>query len=176
MSGMPGAGMMSRMGINTTEFIIIALILVIVVGPEKLPELAAQLGRLVREVKSIATGAKARVKEELGPDFEELKNLDPRQYDPRRIVQDALKDDPPSRVPSRTARPVSTPRNTTAAPAAAAAGVAGAGAVAANATPATSSTAAVTPPAQAQSEGTPAPSEEAVTVPAYTVPFDDQAT
>ena len=103
--------MMVGMGINTTEFIVLALILVIIVGPEKLPELAAQLGRLIREVKNIATGAKARVKEELGPDFEELKNLDPRQYDPRRIVKEALKDEPPARVPSRTSRPVSTPRS-----------------------------------------------------------------
>lgn len=101
---------MVDMGINTTEFIVIALIFVVIVGPEKLPELAAQLARLIREGKAIATGAKARVQEELGPDFEELKNLDPRQYDPRRIVRDALKDEPPSRVPKRAARPVSTPR------------------------------------------------------------------
>ncbi|WP_182170188.1 twin-arginine translocase TatA/TatE family subunit [Flaviflexus equikiangi] len=107
------------MGINSTEVIVIALILILIVGPDKLPELASQLGRLIREVKAIATGAKARVQEELGPDFDELKNLDPRQYDPRRIVRDALKDDPPARVPSRTSRPVSTPRTTPAAAASA---------------------------------------------------------
>lgn len=96
--------------INASEFTVIAVLLVILVGPEKLPELAAQLGRVVREIKVIATGAKRRVEEELGPDFEELKSLDPRQYDPRRIVRDALADPPPPRVPAgpgRTATPPS---------------------------------------------------------------------
>lgn len=144
---------MVGMGINTTEFIVIALILVVIVGPEKLPELAAQLGRLIREVKAVATGAKARVQEELGPDFEELKNLDPRQYDPRRIVRDALKDEPPSRVPKRTAKPVSTPR---AAPSAAAA--VGAAAAADSSTPEAS-----------------APEADPAEV-RQTVPFDDEAT
>lgn len=89
-------------GINATEFAVIALIVILVVGPEKLPEFAAQLGRIVRELKAIATGAKDRVKEELGPDLDELKALDPRQYDPRRIVREALAED----VPRRTTTPV----------------------------------------------------------------------
>ncbi|MDO5724033.1 MAG: twin-arginine translocase TatA/TatE family subunit [Flaviflexus sp.] len=96
--------------INASEFTVIAVLLVIVVGPEKLPELAAQLGRVVRELKAIATGAKRRVEEELGPDFDELKSLDPRQYDPRRIVRDALSEPPVHRSaqgPGRTATPPS---------------------------------------------------------------------
>lgn len=165
--------MMVGMGINTTEFIVLALILVIIVGPEKLPELAAQLGRLIREVKNIATGAKARVKEELGPDFEELKNLDPRQYDPRRIVKEALKDEPPARVPSRTSRPVSTPRSVpTAAAATATAAAAGTAAAGTGTATATTSPAA-TAPATSAASGTAAGTATAVR---DTVPFDDQAT
>lgn len=152
---------MVGMGINTTEFIVIALILVVIVGPEKLPELAAQLGRLIREVKAIATGAKARVQEELGPDFDELKNLDPRQYDPRRIVRDALKDEPPARVPKRTARPVSTPRQAPAATAAA-----GAAAAASAAPVSTASQDAANTVERSVDEG---PVREMV-------PFDDEAT
>lgn len=152
---------MVGMGINTTEFIVIALILVVIVGPEKLPELAAQLGRLIREVKAIATGAKARVQEELGPDFDELKNLDPRQYDPRRIVRDALKDEPPARVPKRTARPVSTPRQAPAATAAA-----GAAAAASAAPVTTASQDAAVAVEHSVDEG---PAREMV-------PFDDEAT
>ena len=36
------------------------------------------------------------MREEMGPEFDEVdwKKLDPRQYDPRRIVMDALRDDP----------------------------------------------------------------------------------
>lgn len=154
---------MVGMGINTTEFIVIALILVVIVGPEKLPELAAQLGRLIREVKAIATGAKARVQEELGPDFDELKNLDPRQYDPRRIVRDALKDEPPSRVPKRTARPVSTPRQAPAAAGAAAAG------------PAAAAPSAPVTAASQDADGTVERSADEGPV-REMVPFDDEAT
>ncbi|WP_454300020.1 twin-arginine translocase TatA/TatE family subunit [Salana multivorans] len=62
-----------------------------VVGPERLPEYARQLGRLVREVKRIAVGAQERVREELGPEIEDLRQYDPRQYDPRRIIREALR-------------------------------------------------------------------------------------
>ncbi|WP_182355128.1 twin-arginine translocase TatA/TatE family subunit [Flaviflexus huanghaiensis] len=172
------------MGINTTEFIVIALILVVIVGPEKLPELAAQLGRLIREVKAIATGAKARVEEELGPDFEELKNLDPRQYDPRRIVRDALKDEPPARVPSRTSRPVSTPRTAPAAAVPAAAQQASGQPSQGNTTPANeSSPRGAEPAAQSATpndqvgEPSDVASTQAVDEPAReSVPFDDEAT
>ena len=63
-------------------------------GPERLPHYAAQLGRLVRSLREMATGAKARMKDELGEDFDEVQwqKLDPRQYDPRRIIREALLD------------------------------------------------------------------------------------
>ena len=61
-------------------------------GFEKLPEYAARLARFVRTARRMIDDAKERVKEEMGPDFdeEEWRRLDPRQYDPRRIIRDAL--------------------------------------------------------------------------------------
>lgn len=165
------------MDINATEFVIIALILVLIVGPEKLPELAAQLGRVVREVKAIASGAKKRVEEELGPDIEELKKLDPRQYDPRRIVKDALLDPPPARTvrppagPSGRKLPTTTTTPSTPPPASAPTGESaapskiGGAAVVASSAVAASRTDAQTPVA-----GTPAPATSRF------VPFDDEAT
>ena len=43
----------------------------------------------------MADGAKDRMREEMGPEFDEVdwKKLDPRQYDPRRIIREALVDD-----------------------------------------------------------------------------------
>ena len=43
----------------------------------------------------MADSAQERVREEMGPEFEDLdwKQLDPRQYDPRRIIREALLDD-----------------------------------------------------------------------------------
>lgn len=41
--------------------------------------------------------ARTRVKEEMGEDFDDVdwRTLDPRQYDPRRIIREALLDDAP---------------------------------------------------------------------------------
>ena len=48
----------------------------------------------------MADGAKDRMREEMGPEFEDVdwKKLDPRQYDPRRIIREALIEEPESPV------------------------------------------------------------------------------
>ena len=81
-------------GINGSEFIVLLVVAAIVLGPERLPQYAAQLARLVRELRRMAQGATAQMREELGPEFDDIdwRKLDPRQYDPRRIVRDALSD------------------------------------------------------------------------------------
>jgi sec-independent protein translocase protein TatB len=82
-------------GLTFEKLLIIGVIAVFLVGPEKLPHYAAQLGRLVRSLRTMATGAKERLKDEMGDEFDEVewKKLDPRQYDPRRIIREALLDD-----------------------------------------------------------------------------------
>ncbi|MHB1064694.1 MAG: twin-arginine translocase TatA/TatE family subunit, partial [Georgenia sp.] len=100
------------MGISGGELVVLLILIFLLVGPEKLPELAQQLGRLTRELKKLATGAKEKVKEELGPEFQDLAAFDPRQYDPRRIVREAFMDDPRPAAPARSAaarRPTSRP-------------------------------------------------------------------
>ncbi|BDU10545.1 hypothetical protein AINA4_04660 [Aurantimicrobium sp. INA4] len=84
-------------GLTFEKLLIIGVIAVFVIGPERLPAYSAKFGQLVRKLKEMTTGAKERIKEELGDDFdeEEWKKLDPRQYDPRRIIREALLDDAP---------------------------------------------------------------------------------
>jgi sec-independent protein translocase protein TatB len=83
--------------INGGEFLVILVLALVLVGPERLPQYAAQLARLVKRVRSFAADAKDRVSDELGPELADVdwSKLDPRQYDPRRIVRDALLDDGP---------------------------------------------------------------------------------
>jgi sec-independent protein translocase protein TatB len=85
-------------GLTFEKILIIGVVAVFLLGPEKLPHYAAQLGRLVRQLRDMANGAKDRMRDELGPEFDELdwKKLDPRQYDPRRIIREALIDDAPA--------------------------------------------------------------------------------
>ncbi len=86
--------------INGWELIVLVVVAVLVLGPERLPTYAAKLGQLVRQLKAMADGAKGQLKEQLGPDFDDLnwRQYDPRQYDPRRIVREALLDPGPEPV------------------------------------------------------------------------------
>jgi sec-independent protein translocase protein TatB len=88
-------------GLTFDKLLIIAIIAVFLLGPDRLPYYASQLARLVKSLRAMANGAKDRMREEMGPDFDDIdwKKLDPRQYDPRRIIREALiDDDPPTRV------------------------------------------------------------------------------
>ena len=77
------------------KLLVIGVIAVFLLGPDRLPHYAAQFGRLVRSLRRMADDAKDRMREELGPDFDDVdwKKLDPRQYDPRRIIREALAED-----------------------------------------------------------------------------------
>lgn len=83
-------------GLTFEKLLLIGLIAVILIGPDRLPGYAAQFGRLVRSLRDMANGAKDRMREEMGPDYDDVdwKKLDPRQYDPRRIIREALTDEP----------------------------------------------------------------------------------
>ena len=82
-------------GLTFDKLLIIGIIAVFLLGPERLPYYASQLARLVKSLRTMANGAKERMREEMGPDFDDIdwKKLDPRQYDPRRIIREALLDD-----------------------------------------------------------------------------------
>lgn len=82
-------------GINGSEALILLVIVLIVVGPERLPRYAAQLGKFIRSIRVMLTDAQTRVRDELAQEGEEIPwdKLDPRQYDPRRIVRDAVMGD-----------------------------------------------------------------------------------
>ena len=89
--------------INGGEFLVLAAVAVVVLGPERLPTYAAQLGRLVRETRTFARNAREQVRGEMGEEFDDIdwQALDPRRYDPRRIVRDALLDDDEPAVSDR---------------------------------------------------------------------------
>ncbi|MFT4123175.1 MAG: Sec-independent protein translocase TatB [Microbacteriaceae bacterium] len=93
-------------GLSGEKLLFIALIAVVVVGPQRLPYYAAQLAKLVKQARQFARGAQERLREEMGPEYDEVdwKRLDPRQYDPRRIIRDALLDDD---EPQSAIKPVS---------------------------------------------------------------------
>ncbi|MBO3100431.1 twin-arginine translocase TatA/TatE family subunit [Cellulomonas fengjieae] len=96
-------------GINGGELLVLLAVAALVIGPERLPGYAEQLGQWVRRGRELLRDAKSRVDEELGEEVGDVDwaALDPRKYDPRRIVRDALlDDDPPRRVTPPSTRPM----------------------------------------------------------------------
>ncbi|MEP7034598.1 MAG: twin-arginine translocase TatA/TatE family subunit [Dermatophilaceae bacterium] len=81
--------------INGWEFVVLVVVALLVIGPERLPEYSAKLAKMVRQLKGMADAATMQLREQMGPEFDNVdwKQYDFRQYDPRRIVREALMDD-----------------------------------------------------------------------------------
>src|SRR5512140_1866090 len=67
-------------GVGLPELAVIALVAVIVFGPDRLPDYARQAGRMVRQLRKFAQAAEQDLRNELGPEYADLKltDLDPR--------------------------------------------------------------------------------------------------
>jgi sec-independent protein translocase protein TatB len=76
--------------LSLTKLLVLAVIALVVFGPHELPKIAAQAGRALRDLRRIAEGAKADLREGLGPEFGDFDFDD---LNPRRFVQKHLLDD-----------------------------------------------------------------------------------
>jgi sec-independent protein translocase protein TatB len=83
------------------ELMVIALIAVLVFGPDKLPVLAKQAGALARKARDFANSARDELRSELGEEYAdlELRDLDPRTIVRKHIIEamEADDDEPPAR-------------------------------------------------------------------------------
>ena len=69
------------------EILVLAILAVIVFGPDKLPMLARKAGKAVRYVRQMAGNAQTQLRTELGPDYDDL---DFRDLNPKTFVQKHL--------------------------------------------------------------------------------------
>ena len=103
-------------GLTFEKLVLIGVIAALIIGPERLPRYAEGLAALVRRAREFATSARQRVSDEMGEDFSDVdwRTLDPRQYDPRRIIREALLDDTPPTPKPQSAKmaPANTPPTT----------------------------------------------------------------
>lgn len=79
------------------EILVLIVAGLFILGPDRLPQGAAWLGRTIRQVKEYATGAREQLRSELGPEFDELrKPLEDlrgiRDFNPRTAVTKHLLD------------------------------------------------------------------------------------
>ena len=78
------------------KLLILAVLALVVFGPNELPKIAAQAGRALRDLRRIAEGAKADLREGLGPEFSgfDLDDLNPRRFVQKHLLSDLNRDDP----------------------------------------------------------------------------------
>ncbi|GAA3946980.1 twin-arginine translocase TatA/TatE family subunit [Pseudoclavibacter caeni] len=99
------------MGLSFEKILLVAVVAAILLGPSNLPRYAETLGRATRRFKLFVQESKQRVKEESSDVIDDVdwRKLDPRQYDPRRIIADALRDDPTPTVAAAAAAAAAQP-------------------------------------------------------------------
>jgi sec-independent protein translocase protein TatB len=77
--------------LSITKLLVLAVIALVIFGPNELPRIARQAGRALRDLRQIAEGAKADLREGLGPEFQDF---DFEDLNPRRFVQKHLFEEP----------------------------------------------------------------------------------
>jgi sec-independent protein translocase protein TatB len=87
--------------IGPMELLVLAIVGLIVLGPDKLPNLARDAAKMLRTLRDLATGARQQLRDELGPEFADV---DLRSLNPRTALRDMVfGDDDPSDYHPRNA-------------------------------------------------------------------------
>jgi sec-independent protein translocase protein TatB len=76
--------------LSLPKLLVLAVIALVIFGPNELPTIAAQVGRALRDLRQIAESAKNDLREGLGPEFADL---DIEDLNPKRFMQKHLSGD-----------------------------------------------------------------------------------
>ena len=76
--------------LSIPKLLILAVIALVIFGPNELPKMASQAGRALRDLRRIAEGAKNDLREGLGPEFADF---DIEDLNPKRFMQKHLFDE-----------------------------------------------------------------------------------
>lgn len=76
-------------GVGLPEFMVILVVGLVVFGPDRLPDLARQAGRMAKQVRTMTRQARDDIRAELGPGYAdfELTDLDPRRAIRKHIME-----------------------------------------------------------------------------------------
>jgi sec-independent protein translocase protein TatB len=76
--------------LNFTKLLVLGVLALLIFGPDRLPTLAAQAGRALRELRRMAEGAKSELQENLGPEFRDfdINDLNPRHFVRKHLVNE----------------------------------------------------------------------------------------
>lgn len=88
--------------IGAGEFITLAILAMILVGPDRLPKVAVEAAKMLKKLRNLSQIATAELKENLGPGFE---NLQPADFHPKTFVKKQLADLMEEKPVAMTERP-----------------------------------------------------------------------
>jgi sec-independent protein translocase protein TatB len=76
--------------LSVFKLLSLAGIALVIFGPNVLPKMAAQAGRLLRELRRIADGARSDLRAGLGPEFQDFdfNDLNPKQFVRKHLLDD----------------------------------------------------------------------------------------
>jgi sec-independent protein translocase protein TatB len=78
------------------EILALIVIALFVFGPDRLPKVAKDAGRMLRQLREMANGARSQLKSELGPEVADidLDSLNPRTFVRKHLLEDDPLDEP----------------------------------------------------------------------------------
>ncbi|MDP9117110.1 MAG: sec-independent translocase [Actinomycetota bacterium] len=76
--------------LSPAKLLVLAIVGIIVMGPDRLPGLAKDAARMIRTLRDMANGARTQLRDELGPEFADvdLATLNPRTAISRALLGD----------------------------------------------------------------------------------------
>jgi sec-independent protein translocase protein TatB len=97
--------------LSLPKLLVLAVIALVIFGPSELPAIAAQAGRALRDLRTIAENAKNDLREGLGPEFTdlEIEDLNPRRFMHKHLPGDPNPDQRTQQQPARQTAADGTP-------------------------------------------------------------------
>ena len=76
--------------LSIPKLLVLAVIALVIFGPNQLPVIASQVGRALRDLRKIAESAKNDLREGLGPEFThfEIEDLNPKRFVQKHLLGD----------------------------------------------------------------------------------------
>jgi sec-independent protein translocase protein TatB len=76
--------------LSLLKILVLGVLALVIFGPEQLPAMASKGGRMLRELRRMAEGAKADLQESLGPEFADfdINDLNPRHFVRKHLLDD----------------------------------------------------------------------------------------
>lgn len=110
-SGGPAGEIRLVFDLSITKLLVLAVLALVIFGPDQLPKIASQAGKMIRDLRRLAEQAKSDLTDGLGPEFADfdVTDLNPRAFVRKHLLDDLESNGQPVQ-PTATPHPMDTGR------------------------------------------------------------------